>query len=31
MIALWYCLRLLKIDLEIIMDKTRSGICSKLT
>ena len=28
MIALCSCLHLLKIDLEIIMDKMRSGVCS---
>ena len=31
MIALWSCLHLLKIDLEIIVDKMRSEVCSKLT
>lgn len=29
--ALWSCLHLLKIDLEIITDKMRSRVCSKLT
>ena len=31
MIALWFCLYLLKIDPEIVMDKMRSGVCFKVT